>query len=1245
MDTLNKLFNIRPTEWPRVLLLLLMASLSNVGGVWGSTITYAAFLKQPGGLELLPWVLVSSSVLSILAIAIYTAFVDHLANDRLLVALYAIGTAIIIIILGLALLGLNPLIAYPLLYLLFLTWLAVVNPHFITYVNGFYDIQAAKRVLPVVSAGFRVGVIVAGLSMPFLTSEFEPETILVIWLLIYMVIAGLAWSMPYFLKERGTQVRQAAYTSPVATPSSEKQRSSYLDNMREGFRYTVQSTFLRWMAIGTLLLMVLMALIEYKTGELLLKEMERFGTQEELANFLAFLAGVGTIFVLPMLLFGMSHLITRLGLGNTSLIFPAGNLMVCGGLVLAPGLVSAAAAYLDRVSFRPGFQSPIDGLLYNAVPLRVKGRARAFVSGLIVPVGTLMGGLLLVLPSTSAVPWFVPTLIAGLAVAYLVSSLFIRQQYSQALVKMLGQEDYSFLLSQEASDLTVADPSTLGQLQKKLQDSTSHEFTIFMAKLISQIGGDQAVPILRQTARAAAGAQTRSALVDVLVAAGLRGDAVRQLYIEFLGDPHGRVRQSAVTGLEHLAGLADKQILSRMLEMVHDPDMNVRVRVLVALVHSGNFYQLAPAVQSLDQLLADEDPHCRARGIQVVREIANHRAIRDLMEYLSDPADEVRLEAALAVEELSRGAIPQLSGAGCRIDAPLVEKMTPLLRDPVERVRQAALLVLGRIGTRESHQMMVDALADSSSQVRETAVDALAQAGKSIIPVVHPKLNSPDAQLRKMAAVTLSRVNPREFGSLIVGSNITGNLLTIYRNYGLAEALVPCAEHLSLAILQSALREQNRQLLDEIFYLLTAIYAPDDVKIIGESLRSESARVRANATEALEALTTPQIACLIAPLFEPDLPPIQLLSLSEETWDMEHPDTARAIRQLVANPDDPWLRAITAFALGEIGAALSAGEKKSPPGCTSLSRKRSQLFLEGPAADDTAGRLERPRRRRSPPADLLGVVMGTCDDSETSSEAPHRRDEEDLQAKASSQPPYQDTSPGEAERGKEMDEPSALLQAGFTLPEIEAMLEASLADPVDEVRLAAQSARRVMAAGNLQASFRMADVAKKEAVLLATLERIIFLKQVPFFQGMTVDQLKILASVCEEEFFEADMRIFDEGDPGGALYVVVSGRVGIEREKRKGSFVRVATLEAHSYFGETTLFDNGPRTAAAIAVQDSLTLRLRREPLIALARQYPDLSLELINVLSKRLSEANDRIAELTRTRPRQLQKLFDQLD
>ena len=162
--------------------------------------------------------------------------------------------------------------------------------------------------------------------------------------------------------------------------------------------------------------------------------------------------------------------------------------------------------------------------------------------------------------------------------------------------------------------------------------------------------------------------------------------------------------------------------------------------------------------------------------------------------------------------------------------------------------------------------------------------------------------------------------------------------------------------------------------------------------------------------------------------------------------------------------------------------------------------------------------------------------------------------------------------------------------------------------------------------------------------MLSAIEKVIFLKEVPFFQGMTVEQLRILANVCEEEFFPAEARLFNEGDPGGALYVVVSGRVGIEQEKHRGSFARLATVGAHSYLGEADFFDNSRRTNSAIAVQDTLTLRLRREPLIALARQYPDLSLELINVLSVRLREANDRIAELTRTRPRELHKLYDQL-
>jgi CRP/FNR family transcriptional regulator len=160
--------------------------------------------------------------------------------------------------------------------------------------------------------------------------------------------------------------------------------------------------------------------------------------------------------------------------------------------------------------------------------------------------------------------------------------------------------------------------------------------------------------------------------------------------------------------------------------------------------------------------------------------------------------------------------------------------------------------------------------------------------------------------------------------------------------------------------------------------------------------------------------------------------------------------------------------------------------------------------------------------------------------------------------------------------------------------------------------------------------------------MLSIIDRIIFLKEVPFFQGMTIDQLKILASLCEEKFFEKNKPIFNNGDPGGVLYVVVNGRVGIEQEKRAGSFARLADVDAYSYFGEANFFDNSPRSTSAVAARDTLLLQLRREPVIELIRQNPNLALELINALSDRLRENNTRVAELTRSQPDKLNKLYD---
>jgi len=54
--------------------------------------------------------------------------------------------------------------------------------------------------------------------------------------------------------------------------------------------------------------------------------------------------------------------------------------------------------------------------------------------------------------------------------------------------------------------------------------------------------------------------------------------------------------------------------------------------------------------------------------------------------------------------------------------------------------------------------------------------------------------------------------------------------------------------------------------------------------------------------------------------------------------------------------------------------------------------------------------------------------------------------------------------------------------------------------------------------------------------ILSAIERIIFLKQVTFFQGMTIDQLKVLASICEEELIPKSKTSLKKAHPRGVVH-------------------------------------------------------------------------------------------------------------
>ena len=57
------------------------------------------------------------------------------------------------------------------------------------------------------------------------------------------------------------------------------------------------------------------------------------------------------------------------------------------------------------------------------------------------------------------------------------------------------------------------------------------------------------------------------------------------------------------------------------------------------------------------------------------------------------------------------------------------------------------------------------------------------------------------------------------------------------------------------------------------------------------------------------------------------------------------------------------------------------------------------------------------------------------------------------------------------------------------------------------------------------------------------LDRIQFLKTVPFFDRLSNRQLKTVSDIMFERSYDTDESIFEEGQPGAALFLILDGKV------------------------------------------------------------------------------------------------------
>ena len=136
--------------------------------------------------------------------------------------------------------------------------------------------------------------------------------------------------------------------------------------------------------------------------------------------------------------------------------------------------------------------------------------------------------------------------------------------------------------------------------------------------------------------------------------------------------------------------------------------------------------------------------------------------------------------------------------------------------------------------------------------------------------------------------------------------------------------------------------------------------------------------------------------------------------------------------------------------------------------------------------------------------------------------------------------------------------------------------------------------------------------------MLNSVERLLFIRNVPIFRELRDDFLVRLASVMDEVFYEGNYTIITQGQEGRSMYIVVSGRVSVHIGGQE-----VAQLAENDCFGEMSVFDAEPRSASVTTLEPCACLVLTQQQLYDAIDETPGIAVNVIRLLSRRIRELN----------------------
>jgi CRP/FNR family cyclic AMP-dependent transcriptional regulator len=138
-----------------------------------------------------------------------------------------------------------------------------------------------------------------------------------------------------------------------------------------------------------------------------------------------------------------------------------------------------------------------------------------------------------------------------------------------------------------------------------------------------------------------------------------------------------------------------------------------------------------------------------------------------------------------------------------------------------------------------------------------------------------------------------------------------------------------------------------------------------------------------------------------------------------------------------------------------------------------------------------------------------------------------------------------------------------------------------------------------------------------------------YLKNIPLFNHLKVNQLKEIAFRCKNILYKKGDVVFHKTDLSTDLYIVISGKLKAVLTDDEGDEMVIAHFEKGAFFGELSLLDGKGRSATIVADSDSELAVLKQDVFLDLLFRNPRIAVELMTTLVGRLRKADEMIESL----------------